>query len=177
MKNLSFLAIFLMILLNFTGCASNRDERINSDSVLLDGDDINIVFLGALSLPFEQGSKSIWIDKGPIVIVQNEANIAYRIIDKQELEFIGTLKSPYEFFKSALNKPNDKIELLFMEGLGKTNNSSFHMNNNVEIFILEIKNTFKIYILSPSLDFVVEVTSKINSNKFVEKIISKTHLK
>ncbi|MCF6250411.1 MAG: hypothetical protein L3J75_03955 [Methylococcaceae bacterium] len=177
MKNKSWLAILLVMLLNIAGCALNRAVSLKPNSDQLDREDINLIFFGTLSLPLKFDNKSIWIEKGPIVIASNETNIAYRIIDKQELEFIGTIETPYEFFKNAFNKPSDHIEQLFLEGLGKIDNKSYYKTNNVEIYILEINNNLKIYILSPALDFVVEVTSKNNSKEFVDKIISKTHLK
>ena len=149
--------------------------KLNPD--LLGGEDINLVFFGALSLPLKLDSKGIWIEKGPIIIAPSDKNIAYRVIDKQELELIGTVKTPYEFFKSAFTKPSDHIERLFLEGLGKTDNKSYHMTNNVEMYILEISNSLKIYILSPTLNFVVEITSKNKSAEFVENLSSKTHLK
>ncbi len=173
MKKKLVLAVCFILLLNITGCSSNKTGGINPS---LYREDVNIVFLGALSLPLELDNKSIWVEKGPIVIVPNENNIAYRVIDKQELEFIGAIKKPYEFFKNAFNNPDD-IEQLFIDGFGEITNKSHHVGNNVEIYIIEIKDNLKIYILSPSLDFVVEVSSKDKSGKLIETIISKTYLK
>lgn len=177
MKKMSWLAILLVIFLSFTGCASNSAVSVNPRPNQVDGGDLNLVFFGALSLPFELENKSIWIEKGPIVIAQSETNIAYRLIDKEELEFIGTIKTPYEFFKSAFNKPSDRIEQSFLEGLGDTSNKSYHKANNMEFYIYEMDNDLKIYVLSPSLDFVVEVSSKGNSSELTENIINKTHLR
>lgn len=175
MKTMSGLAV-LLVMISLIGCASNRAVSVNHNSALLDKEDINLVFFGALSLPLEIDNQSIWVEKGPIIIAPNKNNIAYRVIDKQELEFIGSIKKPYEFFKSAFDNPSNDIEKLFIEGLGKIENKTYHMNSEVEIYFIEINNSLKIYILSSSLEFVVEITSKINSNELKNKIISRTHL-
>ncbi len=171
MRKKSVLSIFLVILIGITGCASNMTKSVSSN---LYKEDKNLVFFGVLSLPSELDKKNIWIEKGPIIMAPN---LAYRVIDKKELEFIGTDKKPYDFFKSALNKPGDNIEELFVSGFGEIDNKSHHVVDSVEIYVIKMKGNVKIYILSPLLGFVVEVTSKVNSTELIKNIISKTHLK
>ncbi|MCP3673433.1 MAG: hypothetical protein GY829_03025 [Gammaproteobacteria bacterium] len=176
MKTMSWFAVLLAIIY-FTGCASNRNAEVINDTDLLGKEDINLVFFGVLSLPLEFNNQSIWIENGPIVIAPNKNNIAYRVIDQQELNFIGAVKKPYDFFKSTFDDPSTDIELMFLEGLGRVDNKTYHTDGELEMYFIEINNSLKIYILSSALDFVVEITSEISSNKLIKKIISKAHLK
>lgn len=59
--------------------------------------------------------KEIWLEKQVTLVVTNEATLSYRVIDKAEMEFIGTTKSPYDFFKSAFSGAADDIERSFIE--------------------------------------------------------------
>jgi len=131
-----------------------------------------------LWLPKLIDEKEIIVDKGPVVImVSDDSYISYRVIDKNEVEFIGSKKTPYIFFKSAFTNPKDIAECSFIDGVKGIENRSYYAVNNLEYFVHEMGEDITIYILSEAIDIVVEVTTKNLPRKTVNNIIAKTYIK
>jgi len=171
------LLVLAIIFLNVTGCESIGSRSENSRVGMTLESRSEIVFYGVLSLPFSGNYESIWIEDGPIIITPGESPVAYRVISKDEIEFIGSNKSPYDFFKSSFGGSADEIEKSFIEGLGNVTSKSHHHGNGVEYHLIQIEENTKLYITSSSIDFAVEVSVKNTLSELIKNIINKTHLK
>jgi len=131
-----------------------------------------------LRLPKLIDEKEIIVDKGPVVIMQSgDSYISYRVIDNNEVEFIGSKKSPYNFFKSAFTKPEDITECSFIDGIRGMENRSYYDINNIEFYVHEMKESITIYLLSTEIDIVLEVTTKNIPREVVNSIMANTKVK
>lgn len=129
-------------------------------------------------LPKVIDEKEIIVDKGPVVImVSDESYVSYRVIDKNEVEFIGSKKSPYDFFKSAFTNPKGIAECSFLDGVRGIKNRSYYAVNEIEYFVHEMGEYTTLYLLSKGIGVVVEITIKGLPNEVVNNIIFNAHLK
>ena len=120
----------------------------------------------------------IIVDKGPLIaIASNKSYVSYRQIEKMEMEFIGSKKSPYNFFKDAFTNPSATVECSFADGFRSAKNRSYYTGKGLEFFVHEMEKYTMVYILSRAADIVVEVTTKKLPSEAVSDIISKTYIK
>ncbi len=137
-----------------------------------------VTISNTLWLPKLIDEKEIIVDKGPVVImVSGDSYISYRVIDKNEVEFIGSKKSPYSFFKDSFTNPKDIAECSFIDGVRGAEKRSYFAINDIEFFVHETKMNITIYILSESIDVVVEVAAKNLSREIINDIVTKTYIK
>jgi len=120
----------------------------------------------------------IIVDKGPLIaIASNKSYVSYRQIEKNEMEFVGSKKSPYNFFKGTFTNPSTTVECSFLDGFRNAKNRSYYVVRDLEFFVHEMKEYIKIYVLSKTLDVVVEVSAKEPPDEVVNDIIYKTYIK
>lgn len=175
MYKTKLLGVLFGIILACSACqiVNSKDSEFHSNSI----SNAQLVLNSKVSLPLPTRYKDVFANESSIIISQSESSIGYRWIDKEEIEFIGSKKTPYQFFKSAFNDPSDDKEKRFLEGLGDTQKRSNSMGNNFEFYYLKLKGSQKLYILSRALDFVVEVTSNNDSKEYIEAIINQAYIK
>lgn len=149
--------VLLALMLALAGCQSVNPE--DSEAVLGKGVRHELVLNQRLSLPAPEVYGKISPDEDLVIFSGRGNSVGYRWIDKEEVEFIGSNKSPYHFFNGAFNKPSTEEENRFLEGFGKIVDRSFVSTNNLEFYLFDLGGRQKIYILSGSLDFVTEITS------------------
>lgn len=129
-------------------------------------------------LPKLLDESEIIIDEGPVAILASgNSYISYRVIDKNEVEFIGSKKSPYNFFKSAFTGPKDITECSFIDGVRGIENRSYYHAKNIEFYVHEVNENITIYIISMDIDIAVEVTSKNLPREIINNIVAKTYIK
>jgi len=169
------ICILLALVVALSGCQNVGPE--NTNILLGSGDRQELILNGRVSLPIPTRYDKIWLSKSSIIISQSDVSIGYRWIDKEEIEFIGSIKSPYDFFKGAFNSPSIDEEKRFIEGLGNIETYSYASANNLEFYHFDLVDKQKIYILSDSLDFAIEVTSKGGSKKYLENITQNSYIR
>ncbi len=178
MPTFVWLIIFIMSSSANAACKEIQYKEINDIVSSYPSLEEGLTMSNTLWLPKLIDEKEIIVDKGPVVImVSGDLYISYRVIDKNEVEFIGAKKSPYSFFKSAFTKPKDITECSFIDGIRGMENRSYYVKNNLEFFVQEMKENITIYILSADIDVVVEVTAKNIPRETVNNIITKTYIK
>lgn len=175
MSTTRWIFILLAVVVTFSGCQNVYPKR--ADILSNSGGSIELILNGRVSLPLPERYEKIWSNESSIIISQSDTSIGYRWIDKEEIEFIGSEKTPYNFFKSAFNNPSMAEEKRFIEGLGSIVKRSHSSANNLEFYHFDLESRQKIYILSGSLDFVVEVTSKGGSKRYLESIIKQSYIR
>lgn len=135
-----------------------------------------IIIENALSLPTPASYDKIISSGHLIVFKSGTRNTGYRWIDKDEIEFIGSSKSPYEFFKAALNDPEDDEEERFVEGLGTVQDRLFASDNKIEVYLFDMGDRHKIYVLSSDLNFVTEITSRNELRNLFEGVVRDSYI-
>ncbi len=173
-----WLIIFIMSSPVNAACKSIQYKE-SRDAVSLDYSVENgLTIANTLWLPKLIDEKEIIVDKGPVVImVSGDSYVSYRVIDKNEVKFIGSKKSPYSFFKSSFTNPQDITECSFIDGVRGVEKRSYYDINDLEFFVHEMKVHITIYIISKSIDVVVEVTSKNLPREIINEIVTKTYIK
>jgi len=120
----------------------------------------------------------IIVDKGPLIaIASNKSYVSYRQIEETEMEFIGSKKSPYNFFKDAFTNPSTLVECSFADGFRSAKNRSYYAGKGLEFFVHEMEKYTMVYVLSRAVDTVIEVTTKNLLPRAVNDIISKAYIK
>lgn len=129
-------------------------------------------------LPLIIREDEIILTEGPLIaFISEDSYVSYREVKKPELEFVGTSKEPYDFFKSSFSQPADVTECSFIDGFRSMDTKSYYVNNNLEFFIHNSTKDSSVYILSKSKNIVLEVTTKNISNKDVNYIITKAYIR
>lgn len=136
-----------------------------------------LILRGRVSLPLPARYEKILLDDYSTIITAPEYSIVYRWIDKEEMEFIGSDKSPYGFFRSAFTDPASEEEKRFLEGLDSKVSRSNSSSSDLEFYYFDNGDVQQIYILSRSLNFVVEVAYKGEGGKYIDSIITHSNLR
>lgn len=169
------ICILLVLVLALSGCQTVDLAR--ADIMQNTGSKQELVLNGRVSLPLPAQYEGIWLNKSSIIVSRPETSIVYRWIDKEEIKFVGSEKSPYDFFKSAFNNPGSAEEKRFLEGLENIVKYSYSADNDLEFYFFDNGGGQQIYILSRSLDFVVEITSKGEARGYIESIIQNSYIR
>lgn len=156
-KQPNTLFILCSFVLLFFGCESLGFKKSSN----LQNQNANMVVLkGKLSLPTPERYQNILLNDDLIIFSLPEKNIGYGVFDREDLAFIGSSKSPYNFFNDAFADSNEEEEKKFLEGFGEIKFKLFESTKDFEFYFFDLGIRKKIYILSNSLDFVAEVTSE-----------------
>lgn len=111
-----------------------------------------------------------------MIISSSEYAVVYRWIEQEEIEFIGSSKSPYDFFRSVFNNPTSDEEKRFLEGL----TDEVHRPNapsDLEFYYFDNGDGRQVYILSNTLSFVVEVTYKGDGDqRYINSVVTHSKL-
>lgn len=135
-----------------------------------------LILNGRVSLPLFDDYEKLFLDDYSAIIAAPDYRVVYRWIDKAEIEFIGSDKSPYDFFKGALTNPTSEVEERFLEGVNSEVHQSASLTSNLEFYWFDNGDGQQVYVLSPSLSFALEITYKGLSDKFLGDIIDKSKL-
>lgn len=138
----------LVILLMALAACSTLNHRGKSISIS-----------GAIEVPLIEGSDKYWIDNGPLFIANRDPLTTYRVISKQEIEFAGSEKPVYEFFKSSFSEPEGIVEESFRNSHEDYEFSKQH-SSGMDIYVFSNIDESKAYIASSSLAIGVEVYVK-----------------
>lgn len=130
-----------------------------------------LVINGGLLLPLPTQYEELWPGESSFIVRQKPSSIGYRWIDKQEISFIGSDKTPYAFFSSAFNSPADDVEYRFIEGLD-AERITYTVRDGLEFRHASLKGNEKLYVLAERLPFVVEITAEKDSIDYIEFLIS-----
>lgn len=134
-----------------------------------------LVLNGRLSLPLPEGYEKVVVDEYATIVTARAYSVGYRWIDKDEIEFIGSDKSPYHFFKSVFDNPVGEEEKRFLEGI-KGEVSFFNASDDIEIYYFSNKEGRQAYLLSRSLEFVVEVLYKGADANYINSVLAHSKL-
>lgn len=126
---------------------------------------------GRIEFPLVTDGDKYWLDAGPFFVASKNPLVAYRVISKEELEFIGSEKSAFEFFKSSFSNPEGLIEESFRES-HKDYAFGTLKHRGLDIYLFSNKKEARAYVSAASLSFVVDVYSRgENSKEVIETII------
>jgi len=135
-----------------------------------------LVIKGQVSVPLPEAYEKVILEENSMVITAEKYTVVYRWIEQQEIEFIGSNKSPYDFFESVFNNPTSDEEKRFLEGLqyeAKRANSL----NSLNFYYFNNGRGRQIYILSEALSFVVEVTYRGEAyHHYIDSVIMHSKL-
>lgn len=164
----------IIMVLAIQGCQTDntKHEAITEQGSIAK----ELVIKGQVSLPLPEAYEKVILEESAMIITAEKYTVVYRWIDQQEIEFIGSSKSPYDFFESVFNNPTSDEEKRFLEGLQyevKQANSSKPLN----FYYFDNGGGRQIYILSETLSFVVEVTYKgDNYQNYIDSVIKQSKL-
>lgn len=131
---------------------------------------------GAIEVPIVVDAEKYWVDSGPLFIVSKAPLITFRVIDKEEIRFVGSEKSVYEFFVSSFSTPSGIAEEAF-----RNSHNDYKLNKimrgGLTIYTLTKSNESKAYIVSKSMHFCLEVSAGgETSDLLFSNIINKARL-
>jgi len=174
MKIVRNIIAFLIIVLTIQGCQLNNiKHEADAERESTGGE---LILKGRVSVPLPESYKKVLLDDQAMIISESGYSVVYRWIDKKEIEFIGSNKSPYDFFKSVFNTPTSDEEKRFLEGL----KYKVHRPNSptdLEFYYFDNGVGQQMYILSNVLSFVIEVTYKGDDNhKYINSVVTHSKL-
>lgn len=131
---------------------------------------------GAIEVPLVEESDKYWIDNGPLFIANRDPLTSYRVISEQELEFAGSEKPVYEFFKSSFSDPEGIVEESFRNSHEDYEFSKVH-RSGMDIYVFSNVDESKAYIAASSLSVGVEIyVEGPRSKEILENITSNAKL-
>lgn len=137
----------VIILIALTAC-STSSPRVKSISIS-----------GVIEIPLIGSSGKYWIDNGPLFIANRDPLTTYRVISKQEIEFAGSEKPVYQFFKSSFSEPEGITEKSFRDSHEDYEFSKLY-KDGMDIYVFSNINESKAYITSSSLAIGLEIYVK-----------------
>ena len=174
MKIAGKIIVLLFMMLALQACQThNLDGKGGFKSV---SNEKWLILKARVSLPLPARYEKILLNDYSMIITAPEYSIVYRWIDKEEVEFIGSDKSPYEFFRRAFTDSASEEEKRFLEGLDSKVSRSNSSSSDLEFYYFDNGNGQQMYILSKSLNFVVEVTYKGEGGKYIDSIIAHSNI-
>lgn len=136
----------------------------------------NISISGVIEVPLPVDSDTYWLDSGPLFIVSKDPLVTYRVISKEELEFVGTEKPVYKFFRSSFLDPEGVAEESFRDSHDSYEHRKQH-RDGMDFYIFSKSDESKAYVVSPSIEIGLEVqVTGPASISIVEEIIDNTQL-
>lgn len=164
----------LLLALTIQGCQTNNGDRnANAESGIAGKE---LVLRGQVSVPLPETYERVLLDEHAMIITGADYSVVYRWIDQEEIEFIGSDKSPYHFFSSVFNQPESNEEKRFLEGLTDEVRQP-SSPSNLEFYYFNNGSGRQLYILSSSLSFVVEITYKGDGEMYINRVITHSALK
>lgn len=168
-----FIALLVMAF-TIQGCQTNNVKHGADAERASTGEEL--ILKGRVAVPLPKSYKKVLLDEHAMIVSAPEYSAVYRWIDQKEVEFIGSNKSPYGFFKSVFNNPTSDEEKRFLEGLKDEVNRP-NSPSDLEFYYFDNGDGMQMYILSSVLDFVVEVTYKGDyGNKYINSVVSNSQL-
>lgn len=164
----------LIIVLTMQGCQTPNINREDGAEREFFGEEL--IFKGRVAIPLPESYKKVLLDDYAMIISAPEYSVVYRWIDQEEINFIGSSKSPYDFFKSVFNNPRSDEEKRFLEGL-KADVRRPNSPSDLEFYHFDNGDGRQMYILSSVLSFVVEVTYKGDDDeKYINSVVTYSKL-
>jgi len=163
----------LLLVLTMQACQFHNVSHEGSTEHASSGKEL--ILKGQVSVPLPENYKKLLLDEYAMIITAPDYSVVYRWVGQKEVEFIGSSKSPYQFFKSVFNNPTSDEEKRFLEGL----KSKVHQSNSpgdLEFYYFDNGEGQQIYILSESLSFVVEVTYKGDAINYINSVVMHSKL-
>lgn len=164
----------LVMVFTIQGCQTNNIKHEADAERASTGKEL--ILKGRVSVPLPENYKKVLLDEHSMIISAPEYSVVYRWIDQQEVEFIGSNKSPYGFFKSVFNNPASDEEKRFLEGL----KGEVHRPNSpadLEFYYFDNSDGRQMYVLSSVLSFVIEITYKGGvNNKYLNNVVKHSKL-
>ncbi len=173
MKIAGNILVVLLMMLTIQSCQTHTIDRKDGVANVSNGKEL--ILKGRISLPFPERYEKVLLDGYSTIITAPKYSIVYRWINKEEVEFIGSNKSPYAFFKSVFTDPTSEVEERFLEGLKNEVHQS-NSSNDLEFYYFDNDSGQQMYILSRSLSFVAEVTYKGEGDKYINSVIAHSKL-
>lgn len=115
-------------------------------------------FLGKATLKIEQSNK-LWLADGPTLITKGNNTVSYGIISQEHLQFIGTSNTPAEFLRMSFSGKGEEPEKVFFETF-KDYSINTTRSENIDFYELESLDDKYIYIATPELNFIIEISSR-----------------
>ena len=170
-KTSHMIALLLTVFLMQSCQAYNVDREYRSENI---SHVKELVLNGRVSLPIPDKYEKVLVDEYSTIVVAPEYRVVYRWIEKEEIEFVGSNKSPYHFFKSAFDNPTSEEEKRFLEGV-KSGGVQYESSGDIEFYYFGNNEGRQLYILSQPLDFVVEVLYVGDGDQYMDSVL--THSK
>lgn len=162
----------------YSKCDSIEYKENDSLKVITDPHQIGITVSREVWIPNVIENSEVIVDKGPMIIfTKKNSYVSIRSIDKSEVEFIGSNKTPYDFFSSSFNNPANLVECAFIDGIRGAEVYELFKNNEMEFYLTKANERYTIYLMSRSLDYVVEISTKNISKLLIDKILSESFVK
>lgn len=161
----------LSILLMLAGCTAY--QIVSTDPSMSHG----LVINGAASIPLPDHFTELSTSESVVIVIGESTMIAYRWIDQGEIEFIGSQETPYRFFSEAFSNPSEEVQNVFMEAIDTTNTNTHISHNGLEFYHFPQAHTEKLYIISESLEFAIEISLYQASKKYLQTVLERTHIK
>lgn len=139
--------------------------------------DHELVLAGKLLVPFPRSFEDVWLDGSLVVVTTPTSHIGYRSFYKNEIAFIGSSKTPYRFFTGAFSRTPDDLEGKFLEGLGPITSQSHQAKGDLQFIRLRLKDRESLYLLSPHLEFVVEISVTEDTNGYISNVMDRAGLR
>lgn len=128
-----------------------------------------------VQVPFLRGERYL-LDTGPIVSsVSDSKSITYRLIGEEEIAFIGSDKSPADYFTNAFRSPTG-LECAFTESFRKATEKWHSEINGFDVYVFSENTGYKAYLVSSQLDFVTELFSDGLSLDELTLLIQNAHI-
>lgn len=153
-------SLWILILLAISSSCLANDPRQHQNDV---------VFFGKLAVPRDQNSGTIWVERGPSLIVEAKVPVAYNVITESDIAFIGSDKTPYGFFEGVFGKREDAVEQRFYSSLS-TYKFERVVSDDLHFLLLSSKSDAHLYVLSPKLDFALDIYFKEWDRGLIDRI-------
>lgn len=135
-----------------------------------------ISFEGFIEVPVVVENDKQWVTRDSYFMNNKDPLIGFDIMDEDDVQFIGSEKSAYDFLKAVFSIPSEEIEKTF---LSTFSSYSFEERNygEIQVFVLSEGDEIKAFILSKSIPFVLNLSIiGEDSEIYLEKILNKMKL-
>lgn len=135
-----------------------------------------ISLFNQLNIPVPILEENMVLGDGPLFVARKNPLLVYRVMKESEIEFSGSDKSVYDFFNTAFSGGGGVAERSFhasFEGY----ETSCKERNNLTFFMLENGLEARLYIVSPALNFAVEIIAEGDKSKeLISEVMDETTL-
>lgn len=143
-KNLALVLFFALSVSCYSGSVKEAEEFHE------------VTLLGRVSFEVPAISSGFFLEPGPTIIINNKVPISVSVVTQEDIEFVGSNKSPFRFFSNVFSSSPGTVESRFLESVRDFDVKKSH-HQGFSVYNLTKNMEQKVYIGSEELDFVVEL--------------------